>query len=239
MIRHTGGSRRLRPVRAVTLSVKGTRLRDLEQERVHLAMVGAPDPDEERPRTRGDCASVPRPCPFAGCPHHLYLDVDEDTGSIKLNFPDLMIDELPPGESCSLDVAEQGGETLERCGDLMNITRERIRQLEAKGLRKFKARSPKGLETYLLSDKPENPWAAVQGSGGATDPDLEPEVATGSSGRHLEFDALEAECEKVYAIYERRIGVRAKTTNEGEDDAKELGRLLPRDREAGGDALDV
>jgi hypothetical protein len=81
-----------------------------------------------RPQTRADCADIPRPCPFVGCVHNLYLDVNEDTGSIKLNFPDLEPWELP--HSCSLDEAGCGEHTLDQVGALMNITRERVRQLE-------------------------------------------------------------------------------------------------------------
>jgi DNA-directed RNA polymerase sigma subunit (sigma70/sigma32) len=66
----------------------------------------------------------------------LYLDVNEETGSIKLNFPDKEVYELE--ETCALDVAERGGITLEDVGILMNLTRERIRQVEALGLRKVR-----------------------------------------------------------------------------------------------------
>lgn len=85
-----------------------------------------------RPQTRADCAGGLRPCPFVACVYHLYLDVNEDTGSIKINFPDIEVEELHP--SCSLDVADAGGVTLETVGKLLNVTRERARQmyLEAK-----------------------------------------------------------------------------------------------------------
>jgi DNA-directed RNA polymerase sigma subunit (sigma70/sigma32) len=55
-------------------------------------------------------------------------------GSIKLNFPDLEVDEIP--ETCSLDVAELEGVNLEEVGELMNLTRERVRQIESKALAK-------------------------------------------------------------------------------------------------------
>ena len=87
------------------------------------------DLDLLRPKTRGDCINGPRPCPWVGCKYHLYLDVNEKTGSIILNFPDLMPWELE--HSCVLDVADRGGITLEEVGAIMNLTRERIRQLES------------------------------------------------------------------------------------------------------------
>ncbi len=36
-----------------------------------------------RPKTRGECASGPRPCPWVSCRHHLYLDVDKNGSVIE------------------------------------------------------------------------------------------------------------------------------------------------------------
>jgi hypothetical protein len=91
--------------------------------------------EQERPRTRRDCICGVRPCLFVSCKHHLYLDVNPVTGSIKLNFPDREVWELK--DTCALDVAERGGLTLEEVGDILNLTRERIRQVEAAGLKKL------------------------------------------------------------------------------------------------------
>jgi len=63
--------------------------------------------------------------------------VNERTGSIKTNFPHVEVDEL--AESCTLDVADAGGLTLEGVAEVMNLTRERIRQLEVKALAKVAA----------------------------------------------------------------------------------------------------
>jgi hypothetical protein len=93
--------------------------------------------ESQRPRSRADCANGPRPCMFISCKHHLYLDVNPSTGSIKLNFPDREVWELE--ETCALDVADRGGITLEEVGTIMNLTRERIRQVETRGLLKLRA----------------------------------------------------------------------------------------------------
>lgn len=90
----------------------------------------------DRPRTRDECRVGPRPCLFVSCRHHLYLDVNPVTGSVKLNFPDKEVWELE--ETCALDVADRGGITLEEVGVIMNLTRERIRQVEVLGLTKLK-----------------------------------------------------------------------------------------------------
>jgi hypothetical protein len=92
--------------------------------------------DGQRPKTRADCMNGPRPCLFVSCKHNLYLDVNPETGSIKLNFPDKEIWELQ--YTCALDVAEKGGITLEEVGEIMNLTRERIRQVETRGLTKLR-----------------------------------------------------------------------------------------------------
>jgi hypothetical protein len=85
-----------------------------------------------RPRTRGECRWGPRPCPWVSCRHHLYLDVNPRTGTLKINFPHLDLSEMP--ETCALDVAERGGLTLDTIGRLMNLTRERVRQMERAAL---------------------------------------------------------------------------------------------------------
>lgn len=93
------------------------------------------------PLTRAECVSGPRPCPYVSCRWHLFLD-DLGLGSVKLNFPDLIepdgglrLEEL--AETCALDVAGRGERALEYVGDLVNITQERVNQLEDKLLGKL------------------------------------------------------------------------------------------------------
>jgi hypothetical protein len=82
-----------------------------------------------RPRTRADCSSIPRPCPFVSCRHSMFLDVTPK-GTLKINFPTLEPGDMPEGESCSLDVADGGAQSLYAIGRLLNVTRERARQLD-------------------------------------------------------------------------------------------------------------
>jgi hypothetical protein len=125
-------SRRKRAVRARTISVKRMTKRELEIGRLLY-----PEDDYAKPRERSACAGGARPCPYVSCKHHLYVDVSPRTGAIKLNFPDLEVWEM--GDSCALDVADRGGTTLEDVGAIMNLTRERIRQVEVKALAKLEA----------------------------------------------------------------------------------------------------
>jgi hypothetical protein len=125
-------SRRKRDVRARTISVKRMTKRELEIGRLLY-----PENDYWKPRTRSECIEGLRPCPFVSCKHHLFIDVSARTGAIKLNFPDLEAWEM--NESCALDVADRGGTTLEDVGAIMNLTRERIRQVEVKALAKLES----------------------------------------------------------------------------------------------------
>jgi hypothetical protein len=137
-------SRRKRAIRAKTISVKRMTKRELELGRLLYPEVD----DVERPQTRAECTDSPRPCPFVSCQHHLYLDVSARTGAIKLNFPDLEVWEMT--ETCALDIADRGGTTLEEVGAIMNLTRERIRQVEVKGLAKLAAlRDMTALRDYV------------------------------------------------------------------------------------------
>jgi hypothetical protein len=136
-------SRRKRDVRARTISVKRMTKRELEIGRLLF-----PETDYWKPRHRAECAEGPRPCPFVSCKHHLFIDVSPRTGAIKLNFPDLEVWDL--GESCALDIADKGGTTLEDVGAIMNLTRERIRQVEVKALAKLEAlRDMLALRDYI------------------------------------------------------------------------------------------
>jgi hypothetical protein len=70
----------------------------------------------ERPRTRGECRDVPRPCPFISCRHHNAIETNEENGSVKEMYPHLKIFTDPEGEglqrledthgTCSLDRAD-------------------------------------------------------------------------------------------------------------------------------------
>lgn len=92
---------------------------------------------DERPKTRADCERGPRPCPWVGCRHHLFLDVKEG-GYLRYNFPDKELDQLE--ETCALDVAEDGQRhTLDRVGDLVNMGRDHLARYEARALERVRS----------------------------------------------------------------------------------------------------
>jgi hypothetical protein len=93
-----------------------------------------------RPKTWGGCVErglgTEHPCPFVSCKHHLAVDVNPQLGSIKTTHPG---EDLDAHETCSLALSERGGMTLEAVSEVMNLTRERIRQIEGLAIAKLKA----------------------------------------------------------------------------------------------------
>jgi hypothetical protein len=58
---------------------------------------------------------------------------------VRRSFPDVELADM--AESCSLDVADRGGASLEEVADSLNLTREQVRTIELRALAK----------THLLS----------------------------------------------------------------------------------------
>ena len=117
-----------------------------------------------RPTRRSECIDGPRPCPWVSCRYHLAIDVNPKTRDFKVNQP-----RFPEAsrETCVLDVASRGPLRLEVVGALMGVTRERVRQIEVKALRKLH-------QLVQLWDRDTSfvPSAAVPSrSSGETDPE--------------------------------------------------------------------
>lgn len=118
-------------VRARTESMRRIPKRVLDAGRMAAPEAELAPYYETRPKTRGDCLNgenAARPCPWLRCKHNTYLDVNEETGSVKFNFPHIAVEDLP-FNNCALDHADAGGLTLEAVGALTATTRERARQV--------------------------------------------------------------------------------------------------------------
>lgn len=122
--------KRRQRARAKTISI-----RRLSKSELNRGKELYPEHEYWRPTSRSECADMERPCPFVSCKYHLFVDIHPVRGSIKINFPDLEVWEME--ETCALDIADRGGITLEEVGEIMNLTRERVRQVETQGLSKL------------------------------------------------------------------------------------------------------
>ncbi len=125
-------SRRQRRSRARARTIS---IRRLSKAELNRGRVLYPEEEYWRPAARSECVDMERPCPYVSCKYHLYIDVHPVRGSIKINFPDVEVWEMT--DTCALDIADRGGITLEEVGEIMNLTRERVRQLETQGLAKL------------------------------------------------------------------------------------------------------
>jgi len=114
----------------------------------------AGDIEDERPKKRCDCKDGPRPCPWVMCAWHMLWLVksptyyrDNTAGNSEARAArhgtdeDIiaLIESLP--HSCVLDICDLGKAELEIIGKSIGTTRERVRQIEAKSLRKMKHHS--------------------------------------------------------------------------------------------------
>jgi hypothetical protein len=86
------------------------------------------------PVLRGDClpggAQYQRPCPFTRCRYHLA----EERGASGGRPPTVVRD---TSQTCALDVADDGRTDFVTIGRLLGVSRERVRQIETKALKKL------------------------------------------------------------------------------------------------------
>jgi hypothetical protein len=123
-----------------------------------LHMGGDDGDDLERPVTRGDCENEPRPCPWVGCRYHFFFEVIGRILKIpKDKIPsvpdDVLVNILEKMEyTCILDWAAKGPNTLEQIGQMFGLTRERVRQIEFKGLRHLEVQARRAKIDVDLKD---------------------------------------------------------------------------------------
>lgn len=79
------------------------------------------------PVVRGDCVGGIRPCPWVRCRHHLIWAFPKIA---KLTDDEIVEQIISMPETCVLDCADRGGMSLLDVGNVLGITRERVRQLE-------------------------------------------------------------------------------------------------------------
>lgn len=143
-----------------------------------------PGVDYQRPKTRAECERAGlgsrTPCPFVSCKHHLAIDVSEN-GHIKHNFPHLDLPEMRA--TCALAVAADGGATLDGVATLLNVTRERVRQVETKALRLLRAAAE--ARGITMAECPDESDGRIVGASGrhVSTPNGFPRDAVQTAGR--------------------------------------------------------
>ena len=138
---------------------------------VALSMVHAVTGDVSRPRTRADCVGGPRPCPWFGCRYHLAVDVTDNGALVVIGGPrlpanptDRQLERFTEAAiaraarfgSCALDKIERDpdGLTLRDIGETLEVSRERIRQIERKALRPLGCKIRRRLGRVIEADAP-------------------------------------------------------------------------------------
>lgn len=210
-------SRRRRAVRAKTESIKRTSLKALRFDSMIADYILDELGHPKRPKARAECEADARPCPWVSCQYHLFLDVSPATGAIKFNFPDVSIEELGKlPRTCALDVAADGGETLEETAALMNMTRERVRQIVERAIAKLVAsgndlREWRDHIVHLEKHRLDHASATItqSGVGGTCNRALNPMLRKRPSG-HVwaepvldDRGATRESLDRVYQAYER------------------------------------
>lgn len=91
------------------------------------------------PKTRGECLNGPRPCPHLACKYNLSLDLVKNPANVDSDYVRIVINKVSwdTGLNCVLDIADGGRMSLEDIGFLWGITRERVRQIEDRAIRKI------------------------------------------------------------------------------------------------------
>jgi hypothetical protein len=81
----------------------------------------------------GRCTRGVEPCPRIDCRYHIHGDARPS-----------QVDAAPvPATTCSIKIADRGGMTLEAVGEILGMTRERVRQIEVSARAKLQRRLSK------------------------------------------------------------------------------------------------
>lgn len=105
---------------------------------------------DKRPSCRSECKDGPRPCPWVSCRYNLFINLPGPNhknikagavyahGSRSLPDEEILERLFQGPDSCALDIADRGEHTLLEIGELLHLTRERVRQIEENAIRKIR-----------------------------------------------------------------------------------------------------
>lgn len=106
----------------------------MSEEQLEIGFTGYVSP-EKPPTCRAECASIERPCNRYGCIHHAYPQTERAGRPHRGKHNEVTLVERE--DSCVLDVAEKGMTPRPVVGKKLGITKERVRQLEDRAMRKI------------------------------------------------------------------------------------------------------
>ncbi len=93
---------------------------------------------DERPKTRGECADMPRPCPFLSCRYHLaHQRVAPHHGS-GLDDDEAVDLIVGASETCTLDIADKDGVEQEEIAAALGVTRQAIAAMVIRARDRYK-----------------------------------------------------------------------------------------------------
>ncbi len=93
---------------------------------------------DTRPKTRGECADMPRPCPFLSCRYHLAHGAVSPHARPPLNNDQSsdLISGLP--ESCTLDIADRTDKpSIAEVARHMGVSMQAVQATERRALHKI------------------------------------------------------------------------------------------------------
>ncbi len=134
-----------------------------------------------RPKTRAGCMNRPGACPFMTCRYNTVIDVGA-TGELVLEgervaqhryvgdeelerLADVAVGRILAENrpTCSLDIADEGEANLQEIADALGgQSRERMRQLETRGLAKLRKLLPESAADAIGLDAPHDPWTYTE-----------------------------------------------------------------------------
>lgn len=105
---------------------------------------------DQKPKTRGECYTMPRPCPFVSCRYHLATDEHVDNqGRVRLRIANEHPEDME--HTCALDVADAGVQQLSEIAEASDLHKSTVQMTFDRALREFSLSAPDGMDEQFWS----------------------------------------------------------------------------------------
>ena len=120
---------------------------------------------DTRPKTRGECADMPRPCPFLSCRHHLAHDWAKPYYGKRPTDDELTERIVDAEHTCSLDVADKREHSIAEVAEVMQTTESAINKASWRAGKHVRSEGADGILDSLPTDTREafDLWAPSPG----------------------------------------------------------------------------